>query len=234
MNKIMEGSNTDGTCISERSASGGYSEGNILHFLSRVGNALTVGVLFLVCSIPAVTVGTSAIAAYYAMMKAVRCERSYPVKEFFRAFKKNLVKGILYTVVLLAVAAVLVFDILYAGAIGAGSGQAIPVKAAYFVFAGLTAVFALWIFPVLSRFDISVGRTVILTFTIAVKYFYFTLALAAVAAVSVLLVLKLSVGFILVIPPAAIYGATYIVEPAFKHYIPKPEAGEDDWYYTGK
>lgn len=233
---------TEQTGIPSGSRVRDYSEGTLLGFFNKMGNALVVGILFLACSIPVITLGTSATAAYYAMMKSVRCERSYPVKEFFSAFKRNLLKGILYTVALLLIGAVLGFDLFYAGALKAagmeagrlGDGSNTVISIAYGICAAFTAVFALWIFPVISRFDISVKRTVILTFTIAVKYFYFTLALAAIAAVSAVLIWKLSVGFILVIPAAVFYGATYIIEPAFRHYIQKPEEGEDDWYYTGK
>lgn len=94
--------------------------------------------------------------------------------------------------------------------------------------------FAIWIFPVLSRFNISVTDTLKLTMTIAVKFFYCTLALIVLTAVAILMILKMSVGFILIIPAAACYAATYIAEPALRSFIEKPEDNSDAWFYDGK
>ena len=41
---------------------------------NQIGNILLVSVLWLIGCIPVITIGTSTIAMYYAMVKAVRCE----------------------------------------------------------------------------------------------------------------------------------------------------------------
>ncbi|MFR8246647.1 MAG: DUF624 domain-containing protein [Roseburia sp.] len=50
---------------------------------NQIGNILLVSVLWLIGCIPVITIGTSTIAMYYAMVKAVRCEEGYVTKEFF-------------------------------------------------------------------------------------------------------------------------------------------------------
>ena len=44
---------------------------------NQIGNILLVSVLWLIGCIPVITIGTSTIAMYYAMVKAVRCEEGY-------------------------------------------------------------------------------------------------------------------------------------------------------------
>lgn len=61
---------------------------------NQIGNILLVSVLWLIGCIPVITIGTSTIAMYYAMVKAVRCEEGYVTKEFFRSYRQNLKTGI--------------------------------------------------------------------------------------------------------------------------------------------
>lgn len=209
-----------------------FSEGKLMEVINRIGNSLLIGFLFLICSIPIVTIGASISAFYYSMMKSVRCQRSYPVKEFFRAFKKNLLKGSLYTVLIIAVTALLLFGRNIS--LNEISKRGLIAGAVYDVLLVFDIAFAVWIFPVISRFDISFGRTVRLTITLAIKYFYYTIILFAGLALFVLLILKLSVGFILVVPAVACYAATYVVEPALRGFMEKPEDDADAWYFYGK
>jgi len=51
---------------------------------NQIGNILLVSVLWLIGCIPVITIGTSTIAMYYAMVKAVRCEEGYVTKAEFK------------------------------------------------------------------------------------------------------------------------------------------------------
>ena len=77
---------------------------------NQIGNILLVSVLWLIGCIPVITIGTSTIAMYYAMVKAVRCEEGYVTKEFFRSYRQNLKTGIVLTVIFPGLAAVLWLD----------------------------------------------------------------------------------------------------------------------------
>ena len=80
---------------------------------NQIGNILLVSVLWLIGCIPVITIGTSTIAMYYAMVKAVRCEEGYVTKEFFRSYRQNLKTGIVLTVIFPGLAAVLWLCLLY-------------------------------------------------------------------------------------------------------------------------
>ncbi len=208
-----------------------YSEGRLLELINTVGNSLLIGVLFIICSIPVITLGTSLTSFYYAMIKSVRKGRGYPAKEFFASFKRNILKGIAYTAVLGIIGFLLLFNrALY---IVRDDRAALLLVCLYDVLLVFWAAFTVWIFPVISRFNIPVGRTIVLTYNIAARYFYFTIMLIAAIGGTVWLCLKLSVGFTLIIPPFVCYFSTYIIERAFKRYIPKPSDDEDGWYYDG-
>lgn len=213
-----------------------YSEGRLMTLINTVGNSLLLGILFLLCSIPVVTFGTSLSAFYYAMIKTVRRERGYPVREFFSAFKRNVLKGIIFTVLLAAIGYLLLLNrtIYITKDDPDGSAHAALWVTVYDILLIVWAAFTVWIFPVISRFKLAFKKTVSLTFTIAGRYCYFTVLLIAGWALTVYLCLKLSVGFTLIVPPLACYGSTYIIERAFKRFIPKPSEREDGWYYDGE
>ncbi len=208
-----------------------FADGRLLDLINKVGNALLVGILFILGCIPVVTAGTSLTAFYYAMIKSVRKDRGYPAKEFWRSYKKNILKGTAYTVVIVLLAYVLLLN-RYAFLLSSESARELMVII-YDVMLVFLASFTVWIFPVISRFDIPVGRTILLTFTIAARFFYFTIVLIAAWVLTVMLCWKLSVGFTLLIPPFVCYFSTYIIERAFKKYTPKPSDREDGWYYEG-
>lgn len=73
-------------------------------FWSTINRALDLVVLSLLwtlCCLPVVTIGPACIALYYAVVKAVRKQRSYSAREFFRAFIANFKKGLIIWLILL-------------------------------------------------------------------------------------------------------------------------------------
>lgn len=68
----------------------GYDADNrFMSIFSKVIDTVILGVLWLVCSIPVITLGAASGAAYYAYHKSIRQDQSYAHKEFFAAFRSN-------------------------------------------------------------------------------------------------------------------------------------------------
>ena len=86
-------------------------DGSFMDFLTQVADVLLAGILWLVCSIPVVTIGPSIAAMFYVTLKMVRNEESYIVRGFFKSFKQNLKQGIVINLIMLAAALLLYFDI---------------------------------------------------------------------------------------------------------------------------
>lgn len=71
-------------------------ENAFMCFMNKIIDLVLLSLVWLVCCIPIITIGPACAALYYAVVKAVRRQRSYPVREFWRAFKSNFKKGILF------------------------------------------------------------------------------------------------------------------------------------------
>ena len=64
-------------------------ENKIMSALTRLMDAFVLGILWMACSIPVITIGASSTAFYYAFNKGICQKRGYAWKEFFHAFKTN-------------------------------------------------------------------------------------------------------------------------------------------------
>jgi len=65
------------------------SEGKLMTFLDGFADVMVLAILWVICSLPIITVGASTTAFYSVMMKLVVGEESYVVRSFFKAFKEN-------------------------------------------------------------------------------------------------------------------------------------------------
>ena len=59
----------------------------------RILDVLTVNILWLLCSLPIITIGASTCAAFYVTQKMVDDEEGYVSRQFFKGFKDNLKQG---------------------------------------------------------------------------------------------------------------------------------------------
>lgn len=75
---------------------------------NQIADILGAGFLWLLCSVPLITIGPATAALYYTIVKVVRRNRETVIKSFFYSFKSNLKQGILFTI----------FYLLYGAAIG--------------------------------------------------------------------------------------------------------------------
>ena len=96
----------------------------IMQFLSRLTDLFILNFLFLICSIPIVTIGASATALYSVTLKMAKNEESYIFSSFFRAFKNNFRHSTISWMILLLAGIVLWMDYRAVGMMG-GSFQQI-------------------------------------------------------------------------------------------------------------
>lgn len=68
---------------------------SIVGYGQKIFDLVYVSILWLICCIPIVTIGTATTALYYTVNKVLIKEKGYLSKDFFNSFKKNLKQGIL-------------------------------------------------------------------------------------------------------------------------------------------
>ena len=155
----------------------------IMQFLSRITDLFILNFLFLICSIPIVTIGAAATALYSVTLKMARNEESYIFSSFFRAFKSNFKHSTVSWLILLLAGIVLAMDYRAVGIMG-GSFQQIFSFLLFF----LCIIFlfpAIYIFPYIARFENTIKNSLKNAFIISIAQLPYTVLLLLLLAAAV-------------------------------------------------
>lgn len=91
-----------------------WTDNVVMRGLGRVCDFIMLNILWIVCSIPLVTIGASTTALYTVMLKLVKNEEGYIVKGFLVAFKENFKKSTILWLILAVVGIIIGIDFRFA------------------------------------------------------------------------------------------------------------------------
>lgn len=126
-------------------------QGWLWRALNTLTDILALSVLWLLCSIPVLTLGAATTALYDSVVRCIRYKQSGPYERFFRTFKNELVPGLLLTLLWGAVAALGLWMLALLRQYSAKAPTAMAAGAAYYVALILPLGAACWVFPILSH-----------------------------------------------------------------------------------
>ena len=210
-------------------------ENPFFRFTGRVLDLMVLSVLWLVCSLPIVTIGPASAALYYSCAKCLRHQESGPYRNFLSAFRQNLKTGIGATVVFLLLAVLLDAGYLFL-VMAAGSGGTVwgVVRIMYLVLLVIPVSMASCAFPLLSRFTYTVGGLLSNSLRLTFRHLPRMAAAGALTAAAVLLtVIFWYYGVMLLTPALCALLSTFLLEPVFRKYTPEEEleeGAEMPWY----
>lgn len=203
----------------------------IMIFFQKTGELILLDICWLIGCIPIVTIGTSCTALYYAVVKSIRKDTGYPVKEFFRSYRMNLKRGIAVTAIVLLFGALLYLN----REIVANMKAAVGISGVI-LYDGILAVgigILIYLFPVLSRFSFKLSEGVKLAFVMMIRFLPMTAVIfAGTVAVFAFWFYYLPMPLILVLPAAWCYLISFFMEKVLLKYMPKPEEGSREWYFN--
>lgn len=172
----------------------------LMQGLSKLADMMILNLLTLVCCIPIITVGPAFTALNYMALKMVRDEECYIVKGYFKSFKENFKQGTIIWLLMMLVAFLLVLDFYIMISSENEIGNIIQILIV------VAAVFwlctALYVFPVLARFQNTIRATLKNAFLMSIMQFPKTV----VMAVAYLIPLLLFIYFIEFTPIALFFG----------------------------
>ena len=85
----------------------------LVRLFHTVTNIMFVNILWLLCSLPVVTMGAATTAAYYVFYRNITGEDDAVIKPFFKAFKQNFAQATLLWLPLLLIGIVLALDVTF-------------------------------------------------------------------------------------------------------------------------
>lgn len=199
----------------------------LMAMFTAVIDVISVGLLWLVCSLPVLTLGAASTALYYTTVKCIRHERGTLVKSFFAAFRRDFKTATLLWLLFLAAALVLGADAWAIGLMGLGDGVLGVLR--YLLLLLPLALFP-WVFAFVSRFSNTVGGTLKFCAYLALKQFGRTLLMTAELLVFALIV-YLMPPIVFLLPGLLALLLSMQIEPVFRPLTAEAtsETG-DDWF----
>ena len=174
----------------------------LMRILSKAVDIIVLNFLFILCSIPLITIGASLTALYTVSMKMARGEDVYIWREFTLAFKRNFGHSTIIWL-LLCIGGLILFADLYF------LDNLMGIARIFFLclsllFAFILLTIALFIFPYSARFEDSITRTILNSFLIALFHFPYLILIMGIAVIPFLLVVSSFAGFL-----TGVYAATF-------------------------
>lgn len=169
-------------------------------FMSRIGDIIVLNLLFVITCLPVVTVGMSLSAMYRVTLRMARKESNYVAREYFRACKEDWKKSTVIWIILLAVGALLVFDIM----VGERMWDALNVAVGALLF--VWGMMFTYVFAVAARFENTVKNTMKNAMYMAVRHFPSTIIMLALNAVPLVCIFFGSMTMALATPLYVVFG----------------------------
>lgn len=82
----------------------------IMRGMGRLADFIILNILWVICSIPIITIGASTTALYTVMLKLVKNEEGYIARGFFKAFKENFKQSTVMWIIFLLLGIIFAVD----------------------------------------------------------------------------------------------------------------------------
>lgn len=197
-------------------------ESQLMITMSRITDFIFLSLFWMLCSFPVVTIGASFAALYDASYRTFRQGEKNSWQRFFSVFRSNWKAGIVPTILFLAAFAGLVKAVIGIWNLAvAGTISWMLFSAGAFVAVVLLGMLSV-LFPVLSRFENSLGGLIKNTILLSLANLPRTVCLGMLNAVCLLLCARLIIPLFFLPAVAALISARFL-EPMFRPYMPSDE-----------
>ena len=198
-------------------------ESPIYKFMSRLLDMLKLNFLWLLCSLPIVTMGASTAAAFAITLKMVDDEEGYILKPFLKEFKSNLKNGCIAGVINIIAVYAIYLDFQFFLHLENSNTMFLAVGVIAIVFTYMHFIYA---YALMARYENTIINTLRNSFRISMRYFKKSIAMFLVIAVEMVVFLWNNSTYflgILVGPACIILTISGMAKPIFRDIERKNE-----------
>lgn len=174
-------------------------EGPVLSFITRIVDTVWLNLLWLLCCIPIVTAGAATTALFSVTLKMVKNEEGNVTRQFFQAFRSNFRFSTKVWLVMLAGIAVLATDGYILWHLRYRNAFWTVLSAVYLVLVAGCGVIAMYIFPLMARFENTMLAMFRNSLLIGMRFLLCTAAMAAIYFLMLVIIVRF-------FTPAVIFG----------------------------
>lgn len=202
--------------------------------LSKLADIIILSIVWSLLCIPIITIGPATTALYYTTVKAIRRERGYLFREFFKSFKQNFKRGAIAGVIITIIALFLGFDILWAWMNMSAVENSSILLGIFIALSVMFICFSIYVFPILSRFEMTIKQLFKAALFMSIRHLPSTVVMFAIIAICAIGIFFIPI-LIFIIPAGSTVIISLLMERIFKKYMPESqgsgeETGIDEWY----
>lgn len=193
-------------------------------FGTLIGDLIILTLLWTICCLPIVTIGASTTALYYVTTRQLSDREGYVSKDFFKSFKQNFIEATAITILIGVIGAILYINIRL---LETNTTLNIILYLIQFVILYQLVIFTIYVFPILSRFDLKLGALIKTTIFMANRHLLTTITCAILLVATFIITFEYRIAVILC---AGVYGilTSLMFMKLFRKYVPdmdrdKPE-----------
>lgn len=201
----------------------------IMYFLTIVCDIVILHFLWLLTSLPILTIGASTTALYYTTMKCIRNGQGGVVKLFFKSFSENFKQATGIGVLALLAGVLCAFDMWFA--------VSRNIKSMLVIFTIMSLIYlftVLYVFPLQAQFENTVKATIKNAFLMSIKNLPWTLLMVAItAAIAAGCYFSSTVLGLMLICVAGLhaYLCSLVFVHIFNEYMPEEEEKSDEDFH---
>ena len=148
------------------------SDNAVFRTINTIGSIWWLHILWVICSLPVVTIGASTSALVYSCLK-LRNQEGYVTKNFFQSFRENLKQSTILFLLYAVVGVVLVLDLILGKGTEGSVGQVVRMGAFVLLFPYCMSL--IYVFAIQAKFVNTIKNTIIYSFVLAIRHIKLTL-----------------------------------------------------------
>ncbi len=183
-------------------------------FMGRLLDFLVLTVLWVVTSLPVITIGAATTSVYYITLKMTQDQEGYLVRMYFQTFAKVFAQATKAWLVLLAAGVVLFGDLFFC--LQSSTPAASMLLAATLLITLVFLMTAAYLFPVMAWLDAGISRYFKAAFYLSVRYFGWTLLILVTGLCLLVLGVFVFWGLLLIVVGLTAYLQSLIFHQIFQ------------------
>jgi uncharacterized membrane protein YesL len=198
-------------------------ENSFWEFMTNITNVLFVGLIWLICCVPIITIGASTTALYDYALKMAANKEGYVANSFFKSFKNNFIKSTLLWILMLLGAGFLVVDGYICLRMGTSTG-----KFLFFAVAAIGIIYliiCIYIFPVVAFFQVNVKEAIKHACIMGVGSLPMTVLIIIILVIGGLIIYTVPY-LIFALGSFVAYVSSFCYLSVFKKFVNRVETGE--------
>ncbi len=186
--------------------------------MAKITDSILLGLLWLLCSIPIITIGASSAAFYYAYTKCIRQDRGYIGEAFFHGFKTSFKYATVSWLVQIIVGAIVLIDCVLLTTMGGFSPISGVLLAIVIIVLVVSVLLALLLFPYIARYENTLKESIKNCVLILFSNFLWAVLLLILLCVTVFVAACFPV-LVIILPSVYMFFANKILEHVFQKYM---------------